>query len=164
MKPGTMNSRRGAADALDYFSLLYAFLKGCRWLDFGPSRPDLNDGAFRYKRKWGTTITPGFAPQAEICWAWNENTEVAAQLMQQHAFLSKRRGSYFATVFLDDGMAPTEIKHKLAGLLSPGINKYRIIATRPLDASQRDALASLDICSELIEAESTMAALAATCA
>lgn len=164
MKPGTSNSKRGAADALDYFSLLYAFLKGCRWLDFGPSRPDLNDGAFRYKRKWGTMVTPGFAPQAEICWAWNGNTEAAAKLVQQHVFLSKHRGGYFATVFLDDGLAPTDIKHTLEGLLSPGIYKYRIIVTRPLDASQRDALASLDVCTEIVEAESTKAALAATCA
>lgn len=43
----------GRADVLDYFNLLIGQLLGCTVLDFGLSRPHLNNGAFRYKVKWG---------------------------------------------------------------------------------------------------------------
>ncbi len=55
LKPG-LDALRGRADVLDYYSLLTAQLLGCNTLDFGLSRPHLEDGSFRYKAKWGTRI------------------------------------------------------------------------------------------------------------
>jgi hypothetical protein len=57
---------KGASEAMDYFSILTAFEKGCRVVDFLGSRPLLDDGAFRYKRKWGTYIDNFYRPMDDI--------------------------------------------------------------------------------------------------
>ena len=57
---------KGASEAMDYFSILTAFEKGCRVVDFLGSRPLLEDGAFRYKRKWGTYIDSFYRPMDDI--------------------------------------------------------------------------------------------------
>jgi len=44
------------AEIVDYFSLLYAACCGVKTVDFGRSRPSLNDGVLRYKAKWGIEL------------------------------------------------------------------------------------------------------------
>jgi len=39
-----------------YFSIQWAKKQGANVIDFGATRPFLNDGSFIYKKKWGTTI------------------------------------------------------------------------------------------------------------
>jgi hypothetical protein len=46
----------GATAALHYHSLLYAFENGFRSLDYGGSRPLLNDGVYETKRRWGAAV------------------------------------------------------------------------------------------------------------
>lgn len=56
----------GIADALDYFSLLYAYKQGCDEMDMGTSRALINDGALQYKKKWGARISTGKIPKGII--------------------------------------------------------------------------------------------------
>lgn len=44
--------KQGALSACYYFSILWAKERGYKWFDFGHCRPFLNDGVFRYKKKW----------------------------------------------------------------------------------------------------------------
>ena len=53
---------KGAAEAMDFFSILSAFEKGCNIVDFLGSRPLLDNGAFRYKRKWGAHLDKLYGP------------------------------------------------------------------------------------------------------
>ncbi len=48
--------KEGALDLLYYYSILVAIDKKCSRIDFGKSRPFLNDGLVQYKKKWGTKI------------------------------------------------------------------------------------------------------------
>lgn len=57
---------KGASAALDYFIILYAYEYGNQTIDFGPSRPLLNDGLFQYKRKWGTYLQDSRVPRGDI--------------------------------------------------------------------------------------------------
>ena len=47
---------QGVPTAINYFHILWAKENGIRVLDFGNSRPFLNDGDFQFKRKWGMRI------------------------------------------------------------------------------------------------------------
>lgn len=58
---------QGRADTLDYFALLIGQLLGCDCLDFGLSRPHLDNGSFRYKSKWCTQLSPAGGFKADIC-------------------------------------------------------------------------------------------------
>jgi hypothetical protein len=57
---------RGAFSAMYYFTILHGYLQGCHEVDFLGSRPLLNDGLFRYKRKWGTRIEISPVPRGNI--------------------------------------------------------------------------------------------------
>lgn len=48
--------KEGALDALYHYSVRLALEKKCKMIDFGISRPFLNDGLVGYKRKWGTRL------------------------------------------------------------------------------------------------------------
>jgi hypothetical protein len=56
----------GAFSAMYYFTILYGYLNGCREIDFLGTRPILNDGLFRYKRKWGTHVLDSPIPRGDI--------------------------------------------------------------------------------------------------
>ena len=48
--------KKSISAASYYFSIMWAKEKGAKFLDFGTCRPFLNDGLFRYKKKWGAKI------------------------------------------------------------------------------------------------------------
>ncbi len=65
---------KGLADVLDYFSVRYAFDQGFSRVNFGLSRPNLDDGVLTYKLKWGTRIEEGRAKKPDLrlwvrCWS-----------------------------------------------------------------------------------------------
>jgi len=49
--------KKGLTAASYYFFIKWAKENGIKILDFGTSKAFLNDGLFRYKKKWGTTIS-----------------------------------------------------------------------------------------------------------
>jgi hypothetical protein len=57
---------KGAFSAMYYFTIRHGFERGCREIDFLGSRPLLNDGLFRYKRKWGTHVEDSPVPRGDI--------------------------------------------------------------------------------------------------
>jgi len=49
--------KKGITAASYYFFIQWAKKNCIKTLDFGTSKPFLNDGLFKYKKKWGTTIS-----------------------------------------------------------------------------------------------------------
>ena len=56
----------GAFSAMFFYTILYGYEHGCHEIDFLGSRPLLNDGLFRYKRKWGTQVKDSPVPRGDI--------------------------------------------------------------------------------------------------
>ncbi|MCP5092368.1 MAG: hypothetical protein GY949_15750 [Gammaproteobacteria bacterium] len=122
----------GATDALDYFSLLYAHLKGCRWLDFGPSRADLRDGTLRYKSKWGAEINTGHFKQPSIFWTCGRHGDAVRGYLRQHVFISSERQALTALCFLDDVDLTESLPSRVAKLVTPGISAYLVVSLSPI--------------------------------
>ncbi len=95
--------RQGATDALDLFALRYGCELGCTRLDLGGSRPDLLDGVFRYKRKWGAEVECGKVPQAQLYICPERNTEAVRSVLRQHGFIARDNGQLIAKILLDSG-------------------------------------------------------------
>ncbi len=80
----------GRADVLDYFSLLMGQLLDCRTLDFGLSRPHLDNGAFRYKTKWGARPQAvGGLLKADVRVYPLERTEATLAFLRRNRFLQR---------------------------------------------------------------------------
>ncbi len=60
------NQLNGVTDALDLYCLMFAYTQGCDVMDMGGSRPLINDGVLRYKKKWGSTVSQGVIPKGSI--------------------------------------------------------------------------------------------------
>ncbi len=59
-EPAHAISSPGAGAALTYFALVHAFERGLAAVNLNYSRALLNDGGFRFKRKWGGALGAGF--------------------------------------------------------------------------------------------------------
>lgn len=66
----------GAASALYYFGIQYAFDNGISTVDFAGTRAFLDFGDFRFKRKWGARVDDAFSPNSVLMRPLNndENT------------------------------------------------------------------------------------------
>lgn len=137
-------SSRGATDAMDYFSLLYAHVTGCRWLDLGPSRPDLCDGILRYKAKWGATITAGLVPQPTIAWTCNAPHGGNLYLLRRHAFLRRTRTGLQAVIVLGGQDDADELGGKVTAGLQSGIRDFKVVNAPGMSVALPDSLQGVD--------------------
>jgi hypothetical protein len=156
MDPAANNNKRvpGATDALDYFSLLYAHLKGCRWLDFGPSRADIADGTLRYKRKWGSVVTRGYVTQPSVYLACNDRDGAAREFLRRHAFITDLAGRLTTITAMTNDVATTTAQRQIERLIMPGIAEYRVISFSPLQDALRSKLLKIHTNVTLIETDS----------
>ena len=128
LRPGPDDKpRQGASEILDYFCLLYSHTQGSRWLDFGPSRPDLSDGAMRYKARWSAQLHEGFIKSHEIHWAMLKPKPSFAELLKQHAFVP-RMGHGLTGALVSDTAAcpPSKLQDIIARYAVPGLEQYQI--------------------------------------
>lgn len=144
----------GAVDVLDYFSLLYAHLKGCRWLDFGPSRPDLNDGILRYKRKWGCHIGSGWIPQSTIYWSCLKQNSAVDAFLKRHAFLLTGKRGLCALLFLDSRADMEDLRTDILRNITPGIASYLVVMVPKPSGNLLSELEGLNPAISVLGAES----------
>jgi hypothetical protein len=82
----------GASDVLDYFTFGYALSQGCRRVDLGPTRPLLNDGVFRYKRKWGAQVHQPKLPSGDILLCPLTFTRAVRSVLENNFWITREQG------------------------------------------------------------------------
>jgi hypothetical protein len=99
--------RHGAFSALYYYTIMYGYRHGCDEIDFLGSRPLLNDGLFRYKRKWGTYVEDSPVPRGDILLAPVRFSEPVKSFFRRNHFIV-RDGSALVGKILVHGAAQSE--------------------------------------------------------
>ena len=118
----------GAADALDYYSLLIAKLQRFRWLDLGPSRASLNDGTFRYKARWNARVHRGYVASATIGWRVNRAHPALPDALGAIALLNRAPGGLGCRLVMrGDGNTPPDAQKLRAKWQRAGINAPEFI-------------------------------------
>jgi hypothetical protein len=131
----------GVNDCLDYFSILAAHLLGCRALDLGASRADLNDGVLRYKAKWGARLTAGFAPQTDIHWWYRDTGPRVMQALRRRIPLTRIDAGFAALLFVQPEESTADgLVRRLKGCEFPGVAEVWLVANEPLSAAVLDTL------------------------
>ena len=118
-----------AVSALYYFGIKYAYESGYEGVDFTGTRPFLNDGAFRFKRKWGVGVWDTFSPSS-ILVRPQEGKENAAHFCERFPMLVRRNGSLEA-IFLRTGKPVDDayVKRIESQYLCPGMQCLTIVDT-----------------------------------
>ena len=124
--------RRGIFDSMDYFSLMVGHIQRCRWLDLGPSRPDLHDGVLRYKAKWGAVANAGLARQATIRWACPQHSAAGRHFLQRHAYVVHLGNALTGVICCPEARGPEELAQRIRSLAIEGIDAYRVLVSPEL--------------------------------
>jgi hypothetical protein len=82
------------SDVLDYFCFLLAQLCGCRWLDFGVSRPHLEDGVFVNKSKWRPQLAPAGGLRTSLRIRPTRNSPATIGFLRRNGFIERRSGEF----------------------------------------------------------------------
>lgn len=106
----------GAFSALYYFTILYGYENGCHEIDFLGTRPLLNDGLFRYKRKWGTYVEDSPLPRGDILLKPLRFNLPIRSLFAHNYFLTRDGKGLAGKIFFD--------KHKMTVKELEGIVEY----------------------------------------
>ena len=135
---------KGAFSGLYYYTILHGFNLGCQEVDFLGSRPLLNDGLFRYKRKWGTLVQDSPVPRGDILIKANPSSEPVKSFLRHNLFIVRQSRGLNGQLFYDD--KPLEAE-KLAFFINRyftrGLNKLKIICGRGIDASTQEQIATM---------------------
>jgi hypothetical protein len=82
------------SDLLDYFCFLLAQLCGCRWLDFGSSRPHVEDGVFLNKAKWRPELVPAGSVRTSLRIRPTRSSPAALAFLRRNGFIERRQGAF----------------------------------------------------------------------
>lgn len=94
----------GAIAALYYFVILWAREQGYRRVDFGRSRAFLDDGVFRYKRKWGAKVVRDWWIHTEIGVRVIHWTPEICEFLAKHPFICSEHGQLKGAVLVDHAL------------------------------------------------------------
>jgi hypothetical protein len=111
----------GASDVLDLFTIEYARQQGCRFVDFGPSRPLLDDGVFRYKRKWGTRACLPGLPAGEIRLRPLRATAAVQSILANNFWITLEQGRLTGHLLVEGQTLSLAELRKIAGQAGQGV-------------------------------------------
>ena len=142
---GVLNGDRrylkdGAIGALLSFTFEHLERNGHRVADFGLTRPFLDDGGLRYKKKWGLTIV-GTSSDCFVLEILSP-TPGACAFLRSHPFIFCDRGALSGAIFVDSGWtsSPEELQRINLQHSIPGIAKLRLYRLVEASAVEIEAI------------------------
>jgi hypothetical protein len=132
--------QEGAVTALFYFSFMHLEKSGYRLANVGLTRPFLDDGVLRYKKKWGVRIV-GTSTDWLVLKLLTA-TPGARGFMRSHPFMFRSGGDLSGAIFVDSARtySPEELERLKLRHSIPGLAKLRLYRLRDTRAVEMDAL------------------------
>ena len=120
---------KGVFSALYYFTIVHAYNNGCHEINFHGTRPLLNDGVFRYKRKWGTYVQDISFPRGDILLQPLRFNAPLISFFSHNHFIT-RDGKKLAgkILFGEHKVAKTDIEHCLKYHFTKGLDYLKIFS------------------------------------
>lgn len=97
--------KNGACCALSHFGLQHLESKGYKKASLGYSRPFLQDGTLQFKKKWSQRLVTGYADGFSL--KVLSATPAAKAFLCHNPFIFRRRGHFYAAVFVDGEGLPS---------------------------------------------------------
>ncbi len=94
--------RRGTIAALYYYSAQYLAQSGREKMLVGASRPFLNDGILKYKKKWGMYIIS--SSFTGLLFKPGNDSDSLSIFLQKNPFITYKNRKLYGTVFIDSGI------------------------------------------------------------
>lgn len=131
--------KEGAVTALFYYSFMHLESHGYRVANVGLSRPFLDDGVLRYKKKWGVRIVGASAD----CFVLKvlSDTPGACGFFGSHPFIFRDGDALSGAIFIDTASAPSpeELQRIHQRYSIPGLAKLGLYQLDDAGAVEIDA-------------------------
>lgn len=123
---------RGGIAALYLFIIKHAKGPDFRFVDFGGSRPSLNDGLLRYKRKWRMKIVEKEYVYHDFLVYWNRLSDPVFSFLSNSPliFRDKNGLSAIKTVESDGPITQAELEKINRAIATPGLNRMYLAAAK----------------------------------
>jgi hypothetical protein len=123
--------KKGANFATDLYIVKYSKKLGFKLIEFGGSRPSLNDGVLRYKRKWGMNLVDKQDNWYNYLVYWNRFNESVTSFFSNNPLIFRDNGglSAISLIHNDEPATQTEAKKIHRSTWMPGLSRLYIIAT-----------------------------------
>ena len=121
----------GGNIATDLFVLQHAQSLGCDVIDLGGSRPLLDDGVLRYKRKWRMRLVEKQDTHSDFLVGWKGLTPPALALLSNLPLIF-RDSDGLAALHVIDGETPpgeTELRRLVRSIWVPGLRRLYVAST-----------------------------------
>lgn len=133
---GTVNGEwepveSGAFAAL-YFSLVkHAKEIGCKFVNFGGSRPSLSDGVLKYKRKWGGSLVEHYSNHYNLLVRWNRLNKPVTSFLSSTPLIFREQGRFSAIYVIDrdERVTKAEADKIHRSVWMPGLRHLYLIST-----------------------------------
>ncbi len=133
---GTVNGewapvKAGAFAALYFFSIKLAKKLKCKLIDFGGSRPSLNDGLLRYKKKWGIHLTRKYDNYYEYLVYWNHLDKSVISILSNTPLIFRNHEGLSAIYVIkhDKPVTLSEAREIHRSMWIPGLHRLYIVST-----------------------------------
>jgi len=133
---GTVNGewapvKAGAIAALYLFSIEHAKTLGCKLVDFGGSRPSLNDGLLRYKRKWGMSLITKYDNYYDFLVYWNHLNVPVTSFLSRDSLIFQNNHELSAIYIIDHNEPVTQsmVTEIHRSVWIPGLQQLNIVST-----------------------------------
>ena len=123
----------GAFSSLYYHSIKHAHDKGFPTIKLNNCRAFLNDGLYRYKRKWGAHISKSRSSEMELLLDFDFRSKVAQHWLESSPFLTESDGGFNANIFCFSHRTNDELVNQIQSLTSPGITGINIHSAQRLE-------------------------------
>jgi hypothetical protein len=142
---------KGAVTASDYFSIRYAQEQGFREFDFVASRGMLDDGPFRYKRKWGTSVDTDDHPFNNFKIGIRESTAATVSFLANNPMLVHQDDQRIGKVLLTDPVvSASDVANTISLYWTAGMHCLKIFALHEFAADADQMIESRSEPVELI--------------
>jgi hypothetical protein len=153
---GTANGKwapvkAGGIAALYYYAVEYARHAGCKRINFGGSRPTLNDGVLRYKCKWGMQLAAKPDNRYDFLVYWPRLNEPVASFLSSTPLVFHDQKSLSVLTMIESGR-PVSADHArmmVRSLLTPGLHQLYVVASpawqKPVNELPRTCFVELPV-------------------
>ena len=125
----------GAFSAMYYFTIHHGYSRGCEEIDFLGSRPLLNDGLFRYKRKWGTFVEDSPVPRGDILLKPLQFTAPVQSFFHNNKFIVRDGKDLVGKVLLNHEPATKEqVENLWCQYQTKGLRELRVFSLEGFDS------------------------------
>lgn len=118
-----------AVSALYYYPIRFGYEQGFDEIYFGFSRPLLNDGGYRAKRKWGATVYDTGSLQRLLLWPRRFSTGMVG-ILAGNPWLVSTNGGLVGKLLVEGGtLERAELERLVTSNSAAGIDRLHVLAT-----------------------------------